>query len=234
MIKVPATRQGLPAIERLIADGINVNVTLLFSIERYAEVFEAFVRGLAMNPQPATVASVASFFISRIDAKVDALLEERGSPETLALRGRTAINCAKLAYARFKELVAGEGFQEQRRRGARVQRLLWGSTSTKNPAYSDVLYVESLIGPDTVNTVPPRTLDAFQAHGEVRRNTLEQDVERAQREFERLESLGIRLKRVTDELEKEGVQAFAASYDGLLSDLAAKRVSVAREYATHS
>jgi transaldolase len=234
MIKVPATRQGLSAIERLIADGINVNATLLFSIDRYAEVFQAYIRGLAMNPQPAQVASVASFFVSRIDNKIDPMLEAIGSPEALAVRGKAAIACAKLAYARFKQLTEEEGWDQERRRGARVQRLLWGSTSTKNPAYSDVLYVESLIGPQTVNTVPPHTLDAFQAHGEVRRGTLEQDIERARRDIERLESLGIRLKRVTDDLEMEGVEAFAASYDALLGDLAGKRVSVTREYATHS
>lgn len=234
MIKVPATRQGLPAMERLIAEGINVNATLLFSVDRYTEVFQAFVRGLSMNPNPGEIASVASFFVSRIDSKVDPLLNKIGSQDALTLRGRMAIGCAKLAYARFKELTEEEGWDEQRRRGARVQRLLWGSTSTKNPVYRDVLYVESLIGPQTVNTVPPRTLDAFQAHGEVRRGTLEQDVERARRDIERLESLGIRLKRVTDELEYEGVNAFTASYDALLEDLAKKRMTVTREYATHS
>jgi transaldolase len=219
MIKVPATREGLPAIERLLAEGVNVNVTLLFSVERYAEVFEAFTQGIAASARPARLASVASFFVSRIDAKVDRLLAAIGTPESLGLRGQAAIASARLAYQRFRALAAGEAFLREKERGARVQRLLWGSTSTKDPAYSDVLYVDSLIGPDTVNTVPLETLQAFLDHGTVR-PTLGEDGEAARRHLERLAGLGIDLGAVTRELEDEGVAAFARSYDQLLAAIA--------------
>jgi transaldolase len=221
MIKVPATREGLPASETLIAEGINVNVTLLFSIERYVAVFQAFTRGLAACARPERVASVASFFVSRIDAKVDALLAALGTPEATSLRGRAAIASARVAYQRFKALAAAEPFARQRARGARVQRLLWGSTSTKDPSYPDVLYVDSLIGADTVNTVPPSTLQAFLDHG-TGRPSLEEDVAGAQQVLARLEELGIDLEGVTRELEEEGVAAFAASYDALLEALRAR------------
>jgi transaldolase len=230
MVKVPATRQGLPAIEVLIAEGINVNVTLLFSVERYAEVFESFTRGLSANPEPGRVASVASFFVSRIDGKVDPLLERIGTPQALHLKARIAIASARVAYQRFRAMAVADAFAEQRRRGARVQRLLWGSTSTKDPAYRDVLYVESLIGPDTVNTVPPKTLEAFVDHGEVR-STLEDDTEGARRDLQALARLGIDLDAVTRELEEEGVAAFARSYDELLAALKERLVTVAKDYA---
>jgi transaldolase len=230
MVKVPGTRAGLPAIERLTCEGYNINVTLLFSVQRYAEVAQAYVRGLAMNPEPQRVASVASFFVSRIDTKVDRLLVAIGGPEAKALRGRAAIASAKLAYQHYKAIFSGEAFAEQRERGARVQRLLWGSTSTKDKRYRDVRYVEELIGQDTVNTVPPATLDAFLAHGEVA-DTLDRDVDRAREDLGALDALRIHMEQVTRELEDEGVQAFIDSYDALLEALKERRDRIAREYA---
>lgn len=230
MIKVPGTLEGLPAIEQLIAEGINVNVTLLFSVERYEQVFHAYVNGLARNPSPQEVASVASFFVSRVDSKIDPRLDEIGTPEAAALKGRIAIANSKMAYQRFKALVAGEAFAGQQRRGARVQRLLWGSTSTKNPAYSDVMYVNELIGPHTVNTVPPETLDAYLARGEARL-TLEEGVHRACSDLEALGSLGINLTEATAELVVEGVEKFKDSHDALVQALGLKLGDVARNYA---
>ncbi len=227
MIKVPATEAGIPAIEQLIAEGINVNATLLFSVDRYLEVAEAYVRGIARQEEPRRVASVASFFVSRVDAKVDPLLEAIGTPDALALRGKIAIANAKMAYRKFKEIFHGERFAAQRRRNARVQRPLWASTGTKNPAYSDVLYVESLIGPETVVTIPTTTLDAFLAHGEVL-PTLESKWEEAERALAALESLGIDLDEITRELEQEGVAAFVASYDQLIELLNQKRFELTR------
>ena len=231
MIKVPATRAGIPAIESLVGEGINVNVTLLFSVARYEEVMEAYIRGLERNPDPHGVASVASFFISRVDGEVDAALDKLGSPEAAALRGRVAIANARLAYGRFRARFEQADFVRQRRRGARVQRPLWASTSTKNPAYRDVVYVESLIGPDTVNTLPPATLDAFQAHGELRA-TIEQDTGQAEKDLQTLADLGVDLARVTEHLERDGVARFADSYDALLALLDQKRVDVSREYGS--
>lgn len=230
MIKVPATMAGLPAIESLIAEGINVNVTLLFSLERYKAVTEAYIRGLALNPHPEKVASVASFFVSRLDTKVDAALDEIGTPEAESLKGCTAIASAKSAYQQFKATMASEQYQAQHRRGARPQRLLWASTSTKNANYSDVLYVEQLIGADTVNTVTPTTLDAFQAHGELRA-TLDSGVETAKRQLDALGALGVDLAQITEALEREGVGKFTDSYDQLLAALKHKRLVVARHYA---
>jgi transaldolase len=230
MIKVPATVPGLPAIEHLIAAGINVNATLLFSVDRYKAVAEAYLRGVSQNPQPEKVASVASFFVSRVDSKVDSALEKIGTPEAEKLKGGIAIANARLAYQRFKEIVASEEFKIQQQRGAQPQRPLWASTSTKNPAYSDVLYIEQLIGLDTVNTVPPETLDAFQAHGELMA-TLESDIHSAQRKLDTLAAQGIDLAQITLELEQEGVQKFADSYDQLLTALEDKHVEVTRQYA---
>ena len=158
MIKVPATPAGIPAIEELIADGINVNVTLMFSMEHYVRVAQAYIHGLERCARPARVASVASFFVSRVDSVVDKALEQIGTPEALALRGRIAVANSQAVYQRFREIFYGAPFAALRARGCRVQRPLWASTSTKNPAYRDVLYVEELIGPDTVNTMPPETL----------------------------------------------------------------------------
>ena len=230
MIKVPATREGLPAIERLIAGGINVNATLLFSVSRYQAVAEAYLRGLALNPEPGRVASVASFFVSRIDTKVDKLLDEIGTPQALRLRGRIAVASAKAAYSRFKVLSLTEAFARQQARGARLQRPLWASTGTKNPQYSDVLYVEGLIGANTVTTLPPYTLDMFVQHGEVR-DSLETDEEAAYRELAELRAVGVDLDGVALELEQEGVAAFADSHDRLIKALHEKRYVVAQAYA---
>ncbi|MGA9575162.1 MAG: transaldolase [Lysobacterales bacterium] len=230
MIKVPATEPGLPAIEHLIAEGINVNVTLLFSVERYKAVTEAYIRGLSRSADPQKVASVASFFVSRVDTKVDAALDEIDTAESEGLKGCIAVANARLAYQHFKKTLDSAQYETQRRRGARPQRPLWASTSTKNADYSDVLYVEQLIGPDTVNTVPLETLDAFQAHGELRA-TLEIDTRGAKQQLDALDALGINLAQITRELEQEGVQKFADSYDQLMATLEDKRFDVTRQYA---
>ena len=161
MVKVPATPAGIPAIEQLIADGVNINVTLMFSLSHYEAVARAYVKGLERCADPATVASVASFFVSRVDTAVDKELEKNGTTEAKALAGKIAIANSKVVYRRFMEIFHGEGFASLRSRGARVQRPLWASTGTKNPAYSDVLYVENLVGPETVNTLPPDTINGF-------------------------------------------------------------------------
>jgi transaldolase len=232
MIKIPSTPEGIPAIEQLTSEGINVNVTLMFSLRHYEAVAQAYIAGLsrwaASSPggvKEAWPHSVASFFVSRVDVMVDPMLEKIGAPEGVALRGKIAIANAKLAYQRFRETFYGEPFAALRRKGARVQRPLWGSTGTKNPAYSDVLYVEELIGPDTVNTVPPKTLAAFRDHGRVR-DTLQQDIAQAKTDIALLGNLGIDLNAVTEKLQNEGVDAFAASYDKLLGTLKAKRQDV--------
>ncbi len=220
MIKVPATRAGIPAIEALIADGINVNVTLLFSVERYIEVAEAFIRGLekraAQGLPLERVASVASFFVSRVDTAVDAQLGA-DSP----LRGKAAIANARLAYRRFQELFGSERFAALRARGAQVQRLLWASTGTKNPEYSDVLYVEELIAPETVNTVPPATYEAYKDHGQPQARLLD-GLEGAEDILKQVEAAGVDLPAITERLEIEGVDAFVKSYNNLLQALAQK------------
>jgi transaldolase len=222
LIKVPATRDGIPAIEALIAQDINVNVTLMFSLAHYEAVSSAYVRGLERNAHPEKVASVASFFVSRVDTMVDPLLEAVGTPEALELRGRIAIANSRRVYGRFREIFYGEAFTAQKARGGRVQRPLWGSTSTKNPAYSDVLYVETLIGPDTVNTVPLDTLNAFRDHGQVSPTLLE-GLEEAHQIIARLPEMGIDLDAMTEKLQADGVAAFAASYNKLLAALDEKR-----------
>ncbi|MEJ2188210.1 MAG: transaldolase [Acidobacteriota bacterium] len=221
MIKVPATAEGIPAIEQLISEGINVNATLMFSLEDYEGVSGAYIRGLEKCDAPASVASVASFFVSRVDTKVDAALEAIGSDEALALRGKAAVANAKLAYRRFLEIFHGEGFAPLAARGARVQRPLWASTSTKNPDYSDVLYVDELIGPETVNTLPVATMDAFRDHGHLR-TTVTEEVGAAEATLADLTGLGIDFDAVTAELQVEGVAAFAASFDQLLAALETK------------
>lgn len=231
MIKVPGTAPGLRAFERLISEGINVNVTLLFSVDRYREVTAAHIRGLSKNPNPEKVASVASFFVSRVDTKVDAALDQTGSKDAQLLKGKIAIANAKMAYQHFLKVTKSINFETERKRGAKLQRPLWASTSTKNPYYSDVLYVDQLIGSDTVNTVTPATLEAFQVHGELR-NSLEGDIDIAQRHLKALTAFGIDLATITDELEKEGVQKFADSYDQLLAALKEKRANVTKEYAS--
>jgi len=230
MVKVPATPEGIPAIERLIAEGINVNATLLFSVSRYQAVAEAYIRGLSLSPEPGRVASVASLFVSRVDSKADAALDEIGTAAALRLKGKIGIANAKAVYDRFKAVFQGEAFAQQQARGARVQRPLWASTATKNPHYSDLLYVEGLIGPNTVNTVPPQTLDIFMQRGEVRA-TLELDMDIARRDLAELQALGVDPEAIALELEKEGVAAFAESYDRLLEALREKCHAVAQEYA---
>ncbi len=231
MIKVPGTPAGVVAVRRLIADGVNVNVTLLFSRDAYRAVIEAYLSGLedraAVGAPVDAIASVASFFVSRVDTEVDRRLEAlaagggSGGERLRALAGRAAIANAKLAYALFREQFAGARWAALAARGARVQRPLWASTSTKNPAYRDVRYVEALIGPDTVNTIPPATLEAFRDHGEVRR-TVDADLDAERAVLAEIESLGISLTSVTDTLLAEGLASFQRSFDTLLARLAGK------------
>jgi transaldolase/transaldolase/glucose-6-phosphate isomerase len=221
MIKVPATPEGPGAIEALTAEGVNVNVTLIFSLAHYEASANAYIRGLAKNADPKRVVSVASFFVSRVDTKVDKALEAIGTEEALSLRGKAAIANAKRGYALYQKILAGPAFQAQAKRGARPQHLLWGSTSTKNPAYRDVLYIEELIGPDTVNTIPPATVNAFRDHGRVR-TTLTEGLAEAEKTLRRLAELGVDLDKVTEELLAEGVDAFAVSYDQMLEALRKK------------
>jgi transaldolase len=218
MIKVPATAAGLPALERLIADGINVNATLMFSIADYEGVAAAYLRGLEGCASPDRVASVASFFVSRVDTAVDAQLEAIGTDAARALGGTAAVANACLAYRRFEEIFHGEPFAALAARGARVQRPLWASTSTKNPEYPDIKYVEELVGPETVNTVPTATLDAYRDHGRPA-NALARGVATCREELERLRRVGIDLDAVTARLQVEGVAAFAASFDQLIAAL---------------
>lgn len=222
MIKVPATAEGIPAIETLIAAGINVNVTLMFSLAHYEAVAQAYLRGVARSEEPARVASVASFFVSRVDSKIDPLLEAEGSQEAAALMGTIGIDNSKAAYARYQELFEGEAFADLAARGARPQRVLWASTSTKDPAYRDVLYVEELIGPNTVNTIPPETLEAFRDHGQARPSLLE-GTEEARARLEALAKLGFDLDQLTEELQEEGVRKFVEPFDSLLGTLSGKR-----------
>lgn len=218
MIKVPATLQGLPAIQNLIARGINVNATLIFSVRRFEEVALAYINGLEENREPGKVASVASFFVSRIDTAVDKLLEKKGSPAALALRGKIAVDCAKLAYQKLNDVFFGDRFEAQRKRGARVQRMVWGSTGTKNPTYSDLLYVDPIIGPDTTNTAPMATLKAFLDHGHPL-ISIEDGMPEVAERIASLKKLGVDLAAVTDQLEKEGVQSFIQAFVQLLDSL---------------
>ena len=238
LVKVPATPEGVPAVRRLIGEGININVTLIFSLDAHRRVMEAYVTGLeelaAAGGEVSRVASVASFFVSRVDTAVDALLEQRigqGDEALKALLGKAAIANAKLAYQAFKETFGGERFAALRARGARVQRPLWASTGTKNPAYSDLLYVESLIGPDTVNTVPPATLTAFLEQGQAQA-TLEQGVPDAEQTMEALAAAGISMDTVTAKLLSDGVKSFADSFDTLITNVQEKMARLrAREHA---
>jgi transaldolase len=223
-VKIPATKDGLPAIEEMVARGHNINVTLIFSLQRYAEVVEAYLSGLERlvesGRDPSSVASVASFFVSRVDTEADKRLDEAGAPEEL--KGKLAVANAKLAYQRYKELFSGERWEKLAAKGAKSQRCLWASTSTKNPAYRDVMYVEELIGPKTVNTMPEETIEAFQDHGEVAL-TLEQDVDEAKRVFEQIAEAGIDYDDVVVTLEQEGVQKFADSFSELIDGVESKR-----------
>lgn len=226
MVKIPATHAGLPAIQAAIAAGINVNVTLIFSLERYAEVMDAYLSGMEERAQAGLplggIASVASFFISRVDSHIDPRLEASGAPDAPALAGKAAIANARLAYAQFQEVFGSERFTRLEARGARKQRPLWASTSTKNPAYRDVMYVEELVGADTVNTVPPQTLTAFLDHGKAR-ESIGEDLDAARALFVRLEELGIMMPQVTAQLEAEGVKAFADAFGVLLEAVDARR-----------
>uniref|UniRef100_UPI000570D423 bifunctional transaldolase/phosoglucose isomerase n=1 Tax=Bradyrhizobium elkanii TaxID=29448 RepID=UPI000570D423 len=236
MVKVPATPEGLPAIEYLIGEGISINITLLFSQKVYRQVAEAYLKGLekyvGKGGDPSHVASVASFFVSRIDTAVDKQLDEKiakandphEKERLAALKGKVAIANAKLAYQDYKHLFAGNRWDKLTAKGAKPQRLLWASTGTKNKDYSDVLYVEELIGPDTVNTVPPATLDAFRDHGKVR-DSLEENVEDARHVLEELEKSGISLDAITEELVKDGVKLFADAADKLYGAVAHKRAT---------
>jgi len=225
-VKIPATEAGIPAIEQAISDGININVTLMFSVEVYRRVARAYVAGLHKRLERGEtvrrVASVASFFVSRVDTKVDKRLEEIGTRSALDLRGKAAVANAKLAYTAFNEIFGGDEFAELRSAGARVQRCLWASTSTKNPDYRDVTYVEALIGPDTVDTMPLDTIEAFLDHGTVER-TLDRDLDDARRTLRALEAEGISITEVTGELIEEGVDSFAKSFDELIDSIDSKR-----------
>lgn len=223
MIKVPATPEGIPAVEELIAGGVSVNITLMFSLNHYEAVAGAYVRGLERCAAPEKVASVASFFVSRVDTMVDKALESLGTPEAQSLLGKIAIANSKIVYRRFEEIFHGEGFVALRQRGAKVQRPLWASTSTKNPAYSDVLYGEGLIGPETVNTLPPETLNAFKDHGRVIGATVKQNLQEAEAALAALKALGIDLNAVAEKLQQDGVAAFTASFDQLMAALEKKR-----------
>ncbi len=222
MIKVPATAEGMPAIERLIAEGINVNVTLMFSLAQYDNVSEAYISGLERRAGQGGglngIASVASFFVSRVDVKIDQILDDIGTPVARELRGNIGIANAKMAYQRFKETFSGERWEELADQGARLQRVLYGSTSTKDPAYPDTLYADNLIGPHTINTLPPSTIEAFLDHGTVAL-TLESDLDQASDQLDRLAQVGIDLDRITEELLDEGVDKFARPFDSLMDTL---------------
>jgi transaldolase len=232
MIKIPATKAGIPAITGAIKAGVNVNVTLIFSLQRYAEVMDAYMKGLELRVEAGlaidSIASVASFFVSRLDTKIDPRLQEiipcggRQAKEAQALLGQAGIANARLAYADFKRTFANERFQKLKAKGARVQRPLWASTSTKNPNYRDVMYVEELIGPDTVDTIPPQTLAAFLDHGRVRLS-LEENLEAARQTLADLETLGILMKTVTSELEEQGVHSFSDAFTVLLEAVDKRR-----------
>jgi transaldolase len=218
-VKIPGTAEGLPAIRQMISEGRSINVTLLFSLERYGEVIEAYISGLeACEGDLSHVSSVASFFVSRVDGEVDKRLEAIGTPEALALRGKAAVANAKLAYELFEQRFAGDRWAALVERGARVQRPLWASTSTKNPDYPDTLYVDPLIGPHTVNTMPEVTLDAFEKHGSVAR-TVDVGLAEARDTMAQLAVVGVSIDDVTNLLEEEGVASFSKSFDELMTSL---------------
>ena len=221
-VKIPATAEGVPAVQQMIAEGRNINVTLIFSLDRYDEIIEAYVSGLEACPGDLThVSSVASFFVSRVDTEVDRRLEAIGTPEALELRGRAAVAQAKLAYQLFQDRCSGARWDALAARGARYQRPLWASTSTKNPAYPDTMYVDNLVGPHTVNTLPDATIEAFEDHGRLAR-TVDDDVDEARRTLDRLADAGVDLDDVSRVLEDEGVAAFAKSFDELMTALETK------------
>lgn len=242
MIKVPGTEAGATAARRLIAEGINVNVTLLFAVDAHARIIEAYLAGLedrvAAGKPVDRIASVASFFVSRVDSEIDKRLDaliaasddEADRSRLAALKGRAAIANAKMAYRLFQERFSGDRWERLADQGAHVQRPLWASTSTKNPSYRDVVYVEELIGPDTVNTMPPQTLEAFRDHGETRRS-VDEDVADAERLLRDLEDVGIPMRGVTDQLLGEGLASFGKSFDTLIAGLEAKSRDLGRAAA---
>jgi transaldolase len=241
MVKVPGTDAGVPAVRQLTEDGLNINITLLFSQHAYQAVAEAFLAGLEArvkaNQPIDRIASVASFFVSRIDTQIDKAIDQRikdGDAESealRALRGKVAIANAKLAYAWYQEMIAGSRWQALAAKGAMPQRLLWASTGTKDPSYSPTLYVDTLIGPDTVNTMPPKTMDAFREHGQVA-SSLTHDIEGARHILAETERLGLDLNAVTRTLVSDGVQQFADATDKLLAAVAQKRVAFADSKST--
>jgi len=226
MIKVPATPEGVVAFQQLTEDGIKINVTLMFSLEQYDQIAEAYIAGMEKRAANVynlhQIASVASIFVSRLDTKVDPMLEAFKTPKADALKGRIGIANAKIAYQHFKDAFLSERWKRLEERGARLQRVLYGSTGTKNPDYSDVMYVENLIGPNTVNTIPPKTLEAFIDHGTVAL-TLESDVDEARAQLSDLAGLGINLDEVTQQILKEGVEKFVKPYDELIKTLTEKK-----------
>jgi transaldolase len=236
MVKIPATKEGLPAIKKSIAAGLNINVTLIFSLERYKEVMEAYLSGLEQRLTEGKpldhVTSVASFFVSRIDTKIDGWLDEiiaRGGEKAKTAegtKGKIALASAKLAYQEFKQVFGSPRFKALAEKGARLQRPLWASTSTKNPAYSDVLYVDELIGQDTVNTLPPKTLTAFNDHGKVAL-TLEQGLDEMMKAVSDLAGLGLSMDQATQELEDEGVAAFSKAFASLMETVETRRKETA-------
>jgi transaldolase len=240
LIKIPGTPEGVPAVEQCLSEGVNVNVTLLFGVENYEQVALAYIAALekrAAQGRPIDrIASVASFFVSRVDTVVDKRLEERaraaGSPQEIqrleSLMGKAAIANAKIAYRKFQEIFGGVRFQALAKKGTHVQRCLWASTSTKNPTYSDVIYADGLIGPDTVDTMPQATLDAFRDHGHPVA-TLDQGLDEARETFRQLAEVGIDLRQVTDQLQVDGVQLFADSYRKLIQGLHEKRQAILAE-----
>jgi transaldolase len=226
MVKIPGTEEGIAAIQAMISEGRNINVTLIFSLDRYKKVMEAYIKGLELyaakpGADLTRVASVASFFISRVDTEIDHRLDTIGSPEALALRGKGAVAQGKLAYQLFQKTFSGHRWETLAAKGAVVQRPLWASTSTKNPAYADTLYVDELIGPDTVNTLPDATIDAFADHGHLARR-IDADLDEAQAAWSGLTDVGIDLDDVGDTLEREGVASFQKSFDELLGALTTK------------
>ena len=223
MVKVPATSAGIPAIEQLTSEGININATLMFSLDDYEAVAQAYVAGARACPDPSTLASVASFFVSRVDTATDDALEKVGTDDAMERRGSAAIDNAKLAYRRYREIFEADTFDDLRGRGTRPQRVLWASTSTKNPAYRDVMYIEELIGPNTVNTAPPATIDAFEDHGIVKPGSLLDGVDQAAANLAALGDLGIDFDAITAQLQVDGVTSFADAYEAVLDAIAAKQ-----------
>lgn len=234
MIKIPATAEGLPAVRSCLSEGINVNITLMFSLDQYRAVAEAYISALEerldRGEAISGLASVASVFVSRIDAMIDPMLEKVGTPEALDLRGKAALANTKLVYKAFLDLFSGPRWERLAQAGAHPQRPLWASTSTKNPAFPDLLYVENLIGPDTVNTVPPETLEAIFDHAQVRRS-IEEGLDQAPQTIEQLAALGIDLDDVMRRLLDEGVEKFEKSFDTLFEKLEEKRATLAEQTA---